>query len=193
VIAAQRAARRCATLFAVDLPELLGRRRHHHLAKARFALYAALAHRGWSQQQIGEALGRDRSTIRNGLLRARRYYDRDRHFRQSVDDIAGWLTPPAPARTPVTAAVVVAFMSSLIGKQPRYIIQTAPTHDRSDVLLSLSALIASEMERPVAEIAEATERTPKWVERMVADIKARAEREGWVGDLLDRARQHFLA
>jgi chromosomal replication initiation ATPase DnaA len=60
----------CCELFSVHPHDLLGQARFGCLMPARFALYKALAARGWSHAQTGRFLKRDRSTITHGVARA---------------------------------------------------------------------------------------------------------------------------
>lgn len=56
-----------AWLFCLPVDAVLGRRRFKRYLRARYAVYIALYRRGNSYGQIGRWLGRDHTTIMNGV------------------------------------------------------------------------------------------------------------------------------
>lgn len=75
-----------ANIFGVSVKELQGSKRHRYIARARFALCAALRERGASYPQIGTWLGgRDHTTIMHAVDRARFIAERDDVFAAAIE------------------------------------------------------------------------------------------------------------
>ena len=78
-----------ARLFSLKSSEITGRSRQAYVARARFALCAALRERGASYPQIGKWLGgRDHSTIIHAVERARYIAERDPHYAKTIERLA---------------------------------------------------------------------------------------------------------
>lgn len=80
---------RACRLFAVDMPDLLGRCRKQNLARARFALMLIYRERGVSLNEIGKAFGRDHTTVMNALARADTLCANDPGFKSAVHILRG--------------------------------------------------------------------------------------------------------
>lgn len=83
-----------ARLFRVPYAELVGRARCNHHMPPRFALYKALQLRGWSTNQIGDYLGRDRSTVTYGIRRAEQIMAGNKSYTRKIEQIAAWKPTP---------------------------------------------------------------------------------------------------
>ncbi len=76
------------SLTGVHEREILSPFREKPVVYARWSIMLTLRRRGWSTPQIGKFLGRDHSTIVDGLRRARQRYDEHEGFRAVVDALA---------------------------------------------------------------------------------------------------------
>lgn len=62
-----------ALAHCVTLEDIFSDKRSRLIKTARFRCYLALRNKGMSLPQIGEFMGRDHTTIRNGLIQLRNY------------------------------------------------------------------------------------------------------------------------
>lgn len=68
--------------------EILGSSRSVHIARARFACYwLAAKTTGYSQPRIGQAMDRDHSTVRTGVIRAEELREDDPMFKALTDHL----------------------------------------------------------------------------------------------------------
>jgi chromosomal replication initiation ATPase DnaA len=73
-----------AWLFCLPPDLVTGRSRHNRPLRARYAIYVALRRRGNSYGQIARWLGRDHTTIMNGVERGEALALTDAHFAGAV-------------------------------------------------------------------------------------------------------------
>jgi len=97
---AQIIAQRCCELTGVHPRDLASHYRFAFISEARFALYKALHLRGWSYSKIGRELGRDRTSVRNGVDRADYMMGRDAVFTSIVQTLATMPINPTPEKEP---------------------------------------------------------------------------------------------
>ena len=74
--------------FAVHPRDLLSDYRYAFLSQPRFAIYVALTALGWGKGRVARVVGRDRSSVRNGLARAEEMVKRDPVYRKKVAAVA---------------------------------------------------------------------------------------------------------
>lgn len=146
----------CAEMFDVHPRDLRGHYRFGFLTKPRFALYAALRQRGWSQGQIGRELNRDRTTVRHGLERAAYYMEQDADFAEKVHALSEGLEPRAWVASPID---VFEFVCAAWGEHPNVVRRTMDFNARSDALMSTAARVAADAGMSDADIASALGRT----------------------------------
>jgi chromosomal replication initiation ATPase DnaA len=84
---------KCCELFDVHERDLMGPYKYRFVAVARFALCKALHIRGWSQRQIGDFVGRDRTTIKHALERAEYMMEQDEDYAARVKALAELRSP----------------------------------------------------------------------------------------------------
>jgi len=83
----ETAVARVCVAFDVTRAELLGRRRPQRIAWPRQVLYYALRSCGWLVVEIGDAVGRDHSTVCTGIVHVKHrvtYVGVDRALVQSI-------------------------------------------------------------------------------------------------------------
>lgn len=73
-----------AWLFCLPPSAVLGRRRYRRYLRARYAVYMALRRRGNTYGQIGRWLGRDHTTIMNGVEVGNQWALEDKGFAEAV-------------------------------------------------------------------------------------------------------------
>lgn len=93
---AQIITQRCCDLTGVHPRDLASRARFAFISEARFVLYKALHLRGWSYSKIGRELGRDRTSVREGVKRADYMMGRDSVFTRRVQELATMSVNPPP-------------------------------------------------------------------------------------------------
>lgn len=77
----------------VDVADLISHKKEQFFIRPRFALYLSLHKRGMSMAHIGRTIGgRDHTTVRYGLTRAKYMYERDELFRRAVDKAVAFKT-----------------------------------------------------------------------------------------------------
>lgn len=89
----------CCNLFDIHPRDLVGPTRFGFLMPARFAMYKALASRGWAYAQIGAFLNRDRTTVRHGITRAEYMARRDPDYADKVQHLIDFQPPYLESQT----------------------------------------------------------------------------------------------
>lgn len=80
----------CARIFNQPTNAITGMARADGAREARFALYAALRLRGWSNPRIGKFVGRHHATIIHGVRKAEVLMAADPAYAEKVVKIAAW-------------------------------------------------------------------------------------------------------
>lgn len=88
----------CADLFGVPAAEIMGRKRLRHIVYARYALYTALRHRGWTFPQIGKFFGRHHTSVIHGVEVAEYLMERDRSYEEKIEAMAMWKPKSIPVQ-----------------------------------------------------------------------------------------------
>ena len=94
-----------ARIFSLKSAEITGPSRQSYVARARFALCAALRERGASYPQIGKWLGgRDHTTIIHAVERARYIAERDQRYASAIERLADFEYKEEPCKLPLHEA-----------------------------------------------------------------------------------------
>ena len=188
--AVQAIADRCSQLFGLPSADVLGPRRFGYAMPARFALYAALRSRGWTQSQIARSVGRERTTIRDGLIRAEAMADRDPHYAAQLRQLMSDDVPPAAPWAP-TPADVLSFVAQAAKEHPNRVLQLAPMSSRCAMLRDLAAHVAIRAGMPPADVVEALRMHGGNIEQTAALFESRWLGDDGIEDLLERTRAQF--
>lgn len=74
-------------VFDVGEKDLLSNYKYRFLALPRFAIYRALCRLGWSHRTTAEVLGKERTSVTNGIKRVEDFAKRDPVYAAKVEDV----------------------------------------------------------------------------------------------------------
>ena len=79
-----------ARVFKILPHEITSNHKNRYILPARLAVYTALHMRGNSLSLVGRWLGRDHTTVRSGIIRARKHMAEDKAYKDKVEALAAY-------------------------------------------------------------------------------------------------------